>query len=77
MSKVSETVTVPFTLGGTAVAGTDFSGVTASPLTFGIGQTTQDITGTLLSDPGPTQTLTFTLGTPTGAPPWAVPRSTR
>ncbi len=33
-------ITVPFTLGGTAVAGTDFSGVTASPLTFAIGQTT-------------------------------------
>ena len=77
VSEVSETVTVPFTLGGTAVAGIDYSGVTASPLTFGIGQTTQDITGTLLSDPGPSQTLTFTLGTPTGAPPWAVPRSTR
>ena len=66
VSKVSETVTVPFTLGGTAVSGTAFSGVTASPLTFGIGQTTHDITGTLLSDPGPSQTLTFTLGTPTG-----------
>ncbi len=65
MSEVSETVTVPFTLGGTAVAGTAFSGVTASPLVFGIGQTTEDITGTLLSDPGPAQTLTFTLGTPT------------
>ena len=58
---------MPFTLGGTAVSGTDYSGVTASPLTFGLGQTTSDITGTLLSDPGPSQTLTFTLGTPTGA----------
>ena len=66
VSKVSETVTVPFTLGGTAVSGTAFSGVTASPLTFGFGQTTIDITGTLLSDPGPTQALTLTLGTPTG-----------
>ncbi len=35
-------------------------------LTFGIGQTTEDITGTLLSDPGPSQTLTFSLGTPMG-----------
>ena len=67
---------MPFTLGGTAVAGTAFSGVTASPLTFAIGQTTQDITGKLLSDPGPTQTLTLTLGTPSGASTWAVPRST-
>ena len=66
VSKVSETVTVPFTLGGTAVSGTGYSGVTASPLTFGIGQTTDYITGKLLSDPGPSQTLTFNLGTPTG-----------
>ncbi len=64
VKKISETVTVPFALGGTAVAGTAYSGVTASPLTFVIGQTTQFITGTLLSDPGPPQTLTFTLGTP-------------
>ena len=62
----TDTVTVPFTLGGTAVSGIAFSGVTASPLTFGVGQTTADITGTLLSDPGPSQTLTLTLGTPTG-----------
>ena len=68
VSKFSETVTVPFAVGGTAIAGTAYSGVTASPLTFGIGQTTLDITGTLLSDPGPSQTLTFTLGTPAGGP---------
>ena len=61
------------TLGGTAESGVAYSGVTASPLTFGIGQTTADITGTLLSDPGPNQTLTLTLGTPTRAPSWAVP----
>ena len=66
VSKVSQTVAVPFTLGGSAASGAAYSGVTASPLTFGIGQTTQDITGTLLSDPGPSQTLTLTLGTPTG-----------
>jgi len=66
-------LTVPFTLGGTAAAGVAFSGVTASPLTFGAGQTTQDITGTLLSDPGSAQTLTFTLGTPTGGAALASP----
>jgi hypothetical protein len=66
ISEVSQTVTVPFTLGGSAVTGVAFNGATASPLTFGIGQTTQDITGTLLSDPGPSQALTLTLGTPTG-----------
>src|SRR5262249_8275283 len=66
LSQVTETITVPFTLGGTAAAGVAFSGVAAGVLAFGIGQTTQDITGRLLADPGPAQTLTFTLGTPTG-----------
>jgi hypothetical protein len=66
VSLVNETVTVPFALGGTAVAGVDYSGVTSSPLKFAIGHTTLDITGTLLSDPGPSQTLTLTLGTPRG-----------
>jgi hypothetical protein len=66
VSVVNETVTVPFALGGTAVAGVDYSGVRSSPLKFEIGQTTVYITGTLLSDPGPSQTLTFTLGTPRG-----------
>ena len=59
-------MSVPFTLGGTAASGTTYSGITASPLTFGIGQTTRFITGTLLSEPGPSQTLTLTLGQPTG-----------
>ncbi len=67
VNKVSQTVTVPFTLGGTAVNGVDYSGVTASPLTFGIGQTNANITGTLLPDPGASPTITFTLGTPTNA----------
>jgi hypothetical protein len=66
VSQVSESVTVPFALGGTAVSGTVYSGVSASPLVFGIGRTTEYITGTLLPDPGPSQTLTFNLGTPTG-----------
>jgi hypothetical protein len=57
-------VSVPFTLGGTAVAGTDFSGVTASPLVIPAGQLGANITGTLL-DAG--HALTLTLGAPTGA----------
>jgi hypothetical protein len=61
---------VPFTLGGTAVAGTDFSSLSASPLVIPAGQTSATITGTLLDDklfdPN-NRTLTFTLGTPTGA----------
>jgi hypothetical protein len=67
VSKVSESVTMPFTVGGTAVNGVDYSGVTASSLTFGIGQTTANITGTLLPDSGASKTLTVTLGTPTNA----------
>ena len=62
------TTTIPFTLGGTAVAGTDYSGVTASPLLISAGQTSTTITGTLLDNDlfgAPDKTLTFTLGSPT------------
>jgi hypothetical protein len=60
--------TVPFTLGGTAVAGTDFSGVTASPLVITKGQISRTITGTLLTAaPAAGKTIIFTLGTPTNA----------
>ena len=60
--------TIPFTLGGTAVADQDYSGVTGSPLVIAAGQTTATITGTLLEDGANTfKTLTFTLGTPTNA----------
>jgi hypothetical protein len=66
VSKVVSTVTVPYTLGGTAAGGTDYSGVTAGTLTFGISQTTENITGTLIDDGSPdaSKTITFTLGTP-------------
>ncbi len=72
LSKVTSNVTVPFVLGGSGVAGTDYSALSASPLTFGIGQTaagqyTAAITGTLLPHPGAPQTVQFTLGTPTNA----------
>ena len=67
MSEVSGGVSVPFTLGGSATSGTDYSGVSANPLVIPAGQATGTITGTLLDDPGASQTLTFTLGTPTGA----------
>src|SRR6202043_1646554 len=61
--------TVLFTLGGTAVSGTDYSGVTASPLVIAAGQTSGTITGTLIDDgaPNATKTLAFTLGAPTNA----------
>ena len=67
VSLVTQIIAVPFTLGGSAASGIAFSGVTAGPLLFGLGQTTVDITGKLLHDPGPNQTLTFTLGTPIGS----------
>ena len=68
LSAASEVdTTVPFTLGGTAVSGVDYSGVTTSPLVIPAGQTSATITGTLLADPEPNKTLTFTLQTPTNA----------
>jgi hypothetical protein len=70
LSAVSDTdTTVPFTLGGTAELGTDYSGITSSPLIIPAGQTSGIITGTLIDDGAPDaiKTLTFTLGTPTNA----------
>jgi hypothetical protein len=64
VNKVTGNISVPFTLGGTAMAGTHYSGVTASPLFIQAGQTGGTITGTLIPVPGPDQTLTVTLGTP-------------
>ncbi len=61
---IGGTQRVPFTLGGTATAGTDYTGVSASPLIFPGDElgTPQFITGKLLPHPGgPNKTLTFTL----------------
>ena len=68
---IAEDVTVPFTLGGTAVGGTNYSGVTTSPLVIPAGQTFGRITGTLINDgaAGSGKTLTFTIGSPTNATP--------
>jgi len=62
-------VTIPFTLGGTAIAGTDYRGVSTSPLVIPAGQTSATITGTLIDFGADDvlRTLTFTLGTPTYA----------
>jgi hypothetical protein len=66
VSEVSSgAVSVPFNLGGSAGSGTDYTGLSASPLLFAPGQTSATITGTLLANPGASPTLTFTLGTPT------------
>jgi hypothetical protein len=61
--------TIPFTVAGTATAGADYSGLTASPLVIPAGQTSGTITGTLLINPaaGAGRTLTLTLGAPTNA----------
>jgi hypothetical protein len=60
-------VSVPFTLTGTAVSGTDYSGLTPSPLTIPAGSTSGTITGTMLLHYGSSQTMIFTLGSPTNA----------
>ena len=70
LSAVSGTdTTIPFSLGGTAVSGSDFSGVLSSPLTIPAGHLHGIISGTLLDDGGPDviKSLIFTLGTPTSA----------
>ncbi len=61
--------TVPFTLGGSAVSGVNYSGVTSSPITIPAGQTSATISGTLIDDGlyGPNSVLSVTLGTPTNA----------
>jgi len=60
---------IPFTLGGTAVNGVNYSNVTGNLLVIPAGQTSGTITGTLMS--GSTgsvdKTLNITLGTPTNA----------
>jgi sugar lactone lactonase YvrE len=62
-------VIVPFSLGGTATAGIDYTSATASPLVIPAGQSSATITGTLLAPAGEAAnpTLTATLGTPTNA----------
>jgi plastocyanin len=67
IKQIDGTVTVPFTPGGTAVEGTDYSGVTPSPLVFATGQSVAAISGKLKFDQGSDQTLVVTLGTPTRA----------
>jgi sugar lactone lactonase YvrE len=67
VSKVAATSIVPFTVGGDAVDGTDYTGLTVGPLVFLNGQPTVYISGTLIHHPGADKTLTFTLGTPSGA----------
>ena len=68
VSILTQTVTVPFMVGGTATSGTDFTVTSTSPLTFTPSSTTATISGTLTAATAGTanKTVTFTLGTPTG-----------
>jgi len=64
-----QTVTVPFTVTGTATGGgTDFS-IAASPLTFAAGTTSRTIAITVVNDTldEPNETIVVTLGAPTNA----------
>jgi hypothetical protein len=67
ITEITTALNVPFTLGGTAIPGNDYSDVTMSPLTLAPGQTSANITGRLLGDPGPNRTLTLALATPAAA----------
>ena len=54
-------------LGGTAVGGVNYSGVTASPLVIPAGQTTGTISGTMIDDgkyDTTNKTLSYTLNNP-------------
>jgi trimeric autotransporter adhesin len=67
-SASTQTVTVPFTLGGTAVDPADYT-ITASPLTIAAGNTIATITVTVVADAvaEPDETVIVTMGTPTNA----------
>jgi len=65
---VSDTVSVPFSLTGTADQGDDYT-ISSSPLTFSAGETLKRIEITLLNDgiPEGNESLVIGLGTPTNA----------
>ena len=67
-SPSSQTVTVPFTVGGTAANPADYT-ITASPVTITAGNTTGTITVTVVADgvAEPDETVIVTMGTPTNA----------
>ena len=63
------TVSVPYTLGGTAQAGADYRGGTSGTLTVAAGSASGDIVVAVRGDvvDEPNETVTVTLGTPTNA----------
>src|SRR5690606_34335730 len=66
-------VSVPFTVGGTAAAGADFT-APSSPLVISAGATSANLIVTLLEDDTdePDETVIFSLGAPNGAVPGGV-----
>ncbi|MDX2038445.1 MAG: Calx-beta domain-containing protein [Isosphaeraceae bacterium] len=67
-SPANQVVTVPFSIGGTAAVGSDFT-VSGSPLSFPIGSTTATATVTVINDSSsePDETVILTLGAPSNA----------
>jgi hypothetical protein len=65
----TQTVTVPFTVGGTATSGSDYTVTTGSPLSFTPGSLTRTISVTVVNSSGgePNETVVVTLGSPTNA----------
>ena len=61
------TITVPYTISGTAVSGTDYSGLASGNFTFAAGQSIAILNPTVLTTASNGKTLILTLGTPTGA----------
>jgi subtilisin family serine protease len=63
------TVTVPYTVSGTATQGTDYTGFTAGSFTFAPGDTTASKNITIVDDASiePSETIIVTLGTPVNA----------
>lgn len=72
-------VTVPFTIGGSASNGPDYTLSRTSPVTFDPGVTQVTIKITPVDDviDEPAETVVLTLGTPTGAQPGAITVHTR
>jgi hypothetical protein len=66
----SQPITVGYTLGGTATAGSDYTGAASGTLSFAAGQTSKTVTVAVLGDTAEEsdETITLTLGQPVNAP---------
>ncbi len=68
-SETDHEVSIPFSVGGTATSGTDYTTSTTSPLVIAAGETSGTVTINVVDDGAPEsgETIVVTLGTPTGA----------